>query len=346
MLDSTCSNGDSSITTRVYEPWLRTSIAHSRNPHSQPIPGPNPTRVAKKPIVPKPAAALFEEPVASRLDPLQGRLIAERFRLLQKLGEGQTGTVYRAEQASLGRVCAIKLLAGWEDDADNKLRDHFFRATSLTSRLTSQHTVRIFDFGCTETGQPYIVMELVDGRTLAEVISQGGALSERRTLRITYQICKGLREAHALGLTHRGLGEANVMIADLPDTPDFVKLMDFGIADPENAPAECLLADTRADMRALGVLMVRMLAGKGPREVPADKPAEAALHTLKALYRAGKVSTAIVGIIRRCLGAGPEECYVSVRNLMLALRASVAGHPRSQSELLPITGETSRTPTA
>jgi len=312
MLDCTCANCDTSITTRVYEPWLRNSIA---------------------PASPQSDAAPKRAPAASahtEVPKQQGPLIAQRFRLMHQLGRGRSGTVYCAEQSSLGRMCAIKLIAAWQEGSNSQLVDRFFQATSLTSRLTSQHTVRIFDFGRAETGQPYIVMELIDGRTLAEIIEQDGALSERRTLRITYQICKSLREAHALKLTHGDLTETNVMIADLPDTPDFVKVMDFAVGG--TMTDESSSADEKSDIRALGVLMVRMLAGKTADDETDD------LRTLSSLRKAGKVSKPLAAIIRRCLEIRTNNIQGSVQDLMLALRGSVSVRSRRPSWVPTLTG--------
>jgi serine/threonine protein kinase len=314
MLDCTCANCDTSITTRIYEPWLRNSVA---------------------PASPQSNAPRKQAPTASahtEAPKQQGPLIAQRFRLMHQLGRGRSGTVFCAEQSSLGRMCAIKLIAAWQEGSNSQLVDRFFQATSLTSRLTSQHTVRIFDFGRAETGQPYIVMELIDGRTLAEIIEQDGALSERRTLRITYQICKSLREAHALKLTHGDLTETNVMVADLPDTPDFVKVMDFAVGGTM-ATDDTPTADEKSDIRALGVLMVRMLAGTTPTDDQTDE-----LRALTSLRKTGKVSKPLAAIIRHCLEIRTNNIQGSVQDLMLALRGSVKVRSRRPSWVPTLTG--------
>ena len=157
-----------------------------------------------------------------------GHLVAGRYELAELLGEGGHGAVYRALQKPLGREVAIKMILAEAVLADGML-ERFTREASLLQRLEHPNTVRIFDFGTTDHGLPFIVFELLRGRTLEQEIARG-TLTTTRVGRVASQVLKSLMEAHALGIVHRDIKPSNILLSDHSGERDFVKVLDFGVA--------------------------------------------------------------------------------------------------------------------
>jgi len=161
-------------------------------------------------------------------DPLLGRLIADRYRVLELLGRGGMGVVYKAEHARIGKVLALKLLTG-ELTRDSGQLARFKREAEMSSRLSHPNTVQVFDFGEAD-GLAYLAMEYVRGRDLGAVVSEAGRLDAERTMRIVIQICSSLAEAHDKGIVHRDLKPENIMIVHGAAGNDVAKVLDFGLA--------------------------------------------------------------------------------------------------------------------
>jgi len=167
--------------------------------------------------------------IRAGLDPNLDRVLDGRYQLRTLLGAGGMGTVYRAWQDSVKRDVAVKLIH------ERYRRDlvwirRFLREARLASRLHHPHTVGILDFGQTEEGDLFLAMELLHGRTLAEVMAADGPFDLQRTVRIGVQICDALSAACDRQIVHRDLKPQNIMILDEPAGRDFVKLLDFGLA--------------------------------------------------------------------------------------------------------------------
>jgi serine/threonine-protein kinase len=256
-----------------------------------------------------------------------GDLIGGRYRLETALGAGGFGAVYRATQVSSGGgawgatgslVVALKLLHP-DVLAEEDGRERFRREALLAQRLVHPNVVRLHDFGETE-GVPFIAFEILHGKSLDVVLRQERALAHPRVLRITLQVLKALMAAHAAGIVHRDIKPANVFLCDFQGEPDFVKVLDFGIAKsfgvtsmaemtrtgqivgtPAYMSPEMLrenAASPAADIYALGLTMIRMISGelayKGtPAEVihgqlspePVPLPALAAQSPLAPVIR-------------------------------------------------------------
>ncbi|HTQ48738.1 MAG TPA: protein kinase [Polyangiaceae bacterium] len=224
-------------------------------------------------------------------DPLVGRTLPGGYRVTHAVGVGGMGRVYCAEQVALGRTVAVKVVHPHLAD-DELTVARFLNEARAASRMSHPNSVAIFDFGRTEQGQPYIVMEYLRGRDLARVADAEGPLPLRRVGDIMRQTLAALGEAHALGIVHRDLKPDNIVLEPLRSGLDFVKVVDFGLAkilendqpspssgggaltrpglvcgtpeymSPEQGRGDPL--DGRADLYALGVVLYELLAGRVP----------------------------------------------------------------------------------
>lgn len=171
------------------------------------------------------------------------------YRLLRKLGSGAMGEVWEANHQLLSRRVAVKLINIGEGDNDKGLagRRLFEREAQVTARLTSRNTVEVYDFGVTDDGVSYYVMELLDGIDLSDAVKRLGPMPPARAAHILTQVCCSLAEAHDAGVVHRDIKPANIFLARLGIEFDVVKVLDFGIASelfetdktgltPQNAP--------------------------------------------------------------------------------------------------------------
>jgi eukaryotic-like serine/threonine-protein kinase len=215
-------------------------------------------------------------------DPLIGRLIDGRYRVLERLGKGAMGVVYKVEHQRMGKIAAMKVIH--RELATNKdMVKRFRREAEAVSRLTHPNTVQTFDFG-TADGALYLVMEWVRGEDLGTIVKRDGAISFRRACPIFVQICRALAEAHEQGIVHRDLKPENILVTRTKDGHDQVKVLDFGLAklseredaaevtgrgevlgtpyymSPEQIRGEPL--DHRSDLYALGCLMYRVLTSE------------------------------------------------------------------------------------
>ena len=165
---------------------------------------------------------------------LVGSIIADRYRVTKKLGEGGMGSVYLAEHVKMGRQCAVKVMnPGMAADPDAIGR--FNREAANASRINHPNVCAVYDFGETSDGTIYLAMEFIEGPSLSRVISDLGALPPLRAAEITRQAAEALTVAHDMGIVHRDLKPDNIMIARSRDGADVVKVVDFGIAKAANA---------------------------------------------------------------------------------------------------------------
>src|SRR5262245_28129860 len=163
-------------------------------------------------------------------DPLLGRIVNDRFRIVALIARGGMGKVYRAEQAPLGREVALKVLnPSYSGDSDPEFHKRFFLEASICSKLTHPNTVTIFDYGRTDDDVYYIAMELLGGNTLHRATREAAPFEPARALHVARQVCRSLREAHGSGVIHRDLKPANVYLVKHGDEADFVKVLDFGL---------------------------------------------------------------------------------------------------------------------
>src|SRR5207247_1742834 len=160
-------------------------------------------------------------------DPLLGRVINERIRIVKAIARGGMGKVYLAEQVTMmNRPCAVKVLDKRVAEIEgNDFVKRFLLEASVTSKLTHPNAVTIFDYGETEDGICYIAMELLEGRTLAEEIKKTGRLLPERAIHVARQAARALREAHQMGVVHRDMKPGNIFLVKRDDEDDFVKVL-------------------------------------------------------------------------------------------------------------------------
>ena len=231
--------------------------------------------------------ALFTARVMQQLDSEVTRVRSMgSYHLKHKLGQGGMGEVWEATHRLLSRTAAIKLIdpgALLRQDARSKIvTERFFQEARAVSSLSSPHTVQLFDFGVTEAGTLYIVMERLDGDDLHWIIKRNGCMPPARAMHILLQICDSLEEAHAMGFLHRDIKPANIFLCRLGVEYDYVKVLDFGIARTmaemtENPAAHAVegtpafmapevlsgsgSVDARSDIYSVGCVALWMLTG-------------------------------------------------------------------------------------
>ena len=273
------------------------------------------------------------------------------YRIIDQIGEGGMGVVYRAHDERLHRDVAIKVLPE-EFISDSGRMERFEREARAAAALSHSNILAIHELGFHQ-GSPYIVTELLEGASLAEAM-QGPEFSSRRALEIGIQVARGLAAAHDKGVIHRDLKPGNVFV-----TRDrTVKILDFGLAkldaaaEPTREAAEAKTetmqtaigtvmgtagymspeqvrghpTDARSDIFSFGVLLYEMLTGSNPfrRPTAADSVSAVLSHDPPAVSRAGGgIPAPVDAIVGRCLEKRPEDRYQSSRDLVHALETAV-----------------------
>jgi serine/threonine protein kinase len=219
-------------------------------------------------------------------DALLGTVLGKRYRLEALLGSGRMGRVYRAEHVLMKKPLAVKVMHA-EHTKNPELVARFEREATAAANIEHPNVVQAMDFGKLDDGTVYLALELVEGKNLRAEVA-GGALEVRRALHIARQIAAGLAAAHARDIVHRDLKPENIVLIEKDGDPDFVKILDFGMAKlaPESgkspltkvgvvlgtldymAPEQALgqAVDHRADLYALGAVAYEMLCGACPYE--------------------------------------------------------------------------------
>jgi eukaryotic-like serine/threonine-protein kinase len=287
--------------------------------------------------------------VPSQLDQLIGQTLNGRYQVQRMIGAGGMGAVLEGVQLQTDRPVAIKVLN--PDLAGNpELVARFRREAKAACKLRDPHTVTTHDFDQTKEGALYLVMELIRGRTLDAELAAVGALPPVRALALVDQVCEALVEAHGAGIVHRDLKPGNILIEDRPGRPDFVKVVDFGIAkimeDGPGEPTAKLTADGqiigtllylspeqieggaidhRADIYALGVILWELLAGRCPFDGTPVQVIAAHVHKPPpppSSATAG-LSPELDALVLSCLAKAPEERFQSVAALRGAIAACI-----------------------
>ena len=211
-------------------------------------------------------------------DPMIGRWMLDQYVVRAKIGEGGMGAVYLAEQPSVGRNAVIKIMHPWLS-RDPKIAARFDTEARAAARLQNPHIVSIYNYGRLPDSTLFIAMEYLEGCTLADLLRAQGRIDPHRAVGIATQVCEALDEAHRRGVVHRDLTPNNLMLLARRGGPDFVKVLDFGVAKlhdaevtgrgavgtpgymaPEQLRDEPV--DGRADIYALALILYEMLTGR------------------------------------------------------------------------------------
>lgn len=286
-------------------------------------------------------------------------ILAGQFRILQRIGSGGMGSVYRAEEPAMGREVAIKILhpklKGRQD-----LVSRFRREARAMSQLAHPNTVRIFMYGeLPEDGSFYIVMELLEGRNLNQTIRKGGPMDAPRAVPILVQVCQALHEAHLLGIVHRDLKPENIFLCNQAGMVDYPKVLDYGLAkvtaqqmrpgsliltqegmvfgtpefmSPEQARGFTL--DARSDIYSLAVILYEALTGKLPFD--AKTPMEfVGKHVteppipLNQRVPGREFGAGLEAVIQKALSKEPQDRYQTAIEFADALETALRGEEDS-----------------
>ena len=257
-----------------------------------------------------------------------GRVLDARYTLVERIGVGGWGEVWRAQQNSTRRDVALKILR--RDVAEGEgAKERFQLEAEAVSRLVHQNTVTLFDFGRTERGETYMAMELLEGSTLDQVLHREGPMQAVRAIRVVRQVALSLDEAHGKGIIHRDVKPHNVMLLQRPGEPDFAKVLDFGVAkwvlqdhrltatgttfgtpeymSPEQVQSKPL--DHRTDLYSLGIILYTLLAAAPPFR--GESPITVAMHhinrRLPPLPRDRPIPRSVERLLRRLTAKDPAR---------------------------------------
>jgi serine/threonine protein kinase len=271
-------------------------------------------------------------------------LMLGQYTLLEKLGEGGMGVVFRARHGMLRRDTAVKLLPPNKRAAVDIAR--FEREVQLTSQLTHPNTIAIYDYGRTPEGIFYYAMEYIDGITLEDLIAEDGPLPAPRVVHLLIQIAGALAEAHSRGIVHRDVKPSNLMLTERGGIPDFLTILDFGLVKPvashdsldlsRGSPLlgtplyispEAILTgvvDGRSDIYALGAVAYFLLTGKNVFEgenvveICAQHVSQAPIPPSQR--SANPIPPALERTVLRCLAKAPEDRFPSSLSLLEELQ--------------------------
>ena len=306
----------------------------------------------------------------SQPDELIGTLVAERYRIKERLGRGGMGTVFLAEHEAIRKKVALKVLHP-EYSAKPDLVERFQREAISASRVKHVNVLEVFDFGQLPNGCFYLAMEFLEGHDLADELERHKALAADRVLIIAKQICRALAAAHSRGVVHRDLKPENVFLSRTADGEEVVKIVDFGIAQlrsPDEAAkseptrrrltrtgmifgtpeymspeqAQGARSDHRVDVYATGVILFEMLTGAVPftaetflgvLQAHLNKP----LLPMKHFYPEVQVSEELEAVIAHALEKDAEKRFAHMNDLAAALLDTPEGR-RMRASVLPPAG--------
>ncbi|MBX9788673.1 MAG: serine/threonine protein kinase [Pirellulales bacterium] len=291
-----------------------------------------------------------------RLQAFEARQLGQ-YRLRELLGSGGMGDVYLAEHQLLKRPCAIKLIDP-RRAADNEAQLRFEREVRATARLSHWNTVEIFDYGRTDDGMFYYVMEFLPGLTLQEIVERHGPLPAPRVVDLLRQACDALREAHAQGLIHRDLKPGNLFASERGGVFDVVKLMDFGVVElmgegearpwgpsPRLAGSPLYMApeqalgghepDARSDIYSLGAVAYYLLTGQPP--FTGERPIKVLIAHAHDPVRppselVPNVPPDLEAVVLKALAKNPDERFADAASFEASLAATSVADRWSREE--------------
>jgi len=282
-----------------------------------------------------------------------------QYQLRKRLGSGGMGEVYLAEHVLLRRPCAIKMIRP-EQAGDPAMLERFEREVQATATLTHWNTVEIFDYGRTEDGTFYYVMEYLPGETLETLVDAHGPLMPGRAIHFLRQVCRALREAHTIGLLHRDIKPSNIIACTRGAVSDVAKLVDFGLVQCNKAlsqPVDRLTTqgmivgsppfmspeqaagredlDARSDLYSVGAVAYYLLTGQAPF-VRGTAFQVMMAHAYEQVVPPSQVRIGLAAdleqVVLRCLEKKPEQRFADAHDLEKALAACVDAGSWSEEE--------------
>jgi serine/threonine protein kinase len=294
------------------------------------------------------------EPELPSADLESGSRLVDKYLIHELVGQGGMGKVYRATHLGIERVVALKILLP-EYSKIPSVVDRFLMEARAANRVGHPNVIEIFDSGTTDTGLMYYAMELLEGTDLADLLHDERTLEVNQALRIAVQICEAMDAAHEAGVIHRDLKPENIYLVVREGAPDFVKVMDFGIARIQGgkshtlpglavgtpdymAPeqARSLPIDGRADIYTIGVLLYEMLTGDVPRHTGTSGLPREDEPIPPARERRSDVSEELERIILSTLELDPDARPPSMAKLRYALTTELEGRAAAVAALLNI----------
>jgi serine/threonine-protein kinase len=285
------------------------------------------------------------------MEALVGTVLEGAYRITRLIGEGGMGAVYEAVQLRLNKRVAVKVMAR-HLAADREALARFHREAEITSRLGHPHLVSVVDYGQAESGEPYLVMEYLDGEDLYHRLKRVGRLPLETVTRVVRQAASALSAAHGQGIVHRDLKPGNIFLLQIPGEPDFVKVLDFGISkmmaaqtrltnqrstlgtptymSPEQATGQVDKVDHHVDQWALACIAWEMLLGRPP--FVADDTTALLFQIIKMdphplTANVPGLPSAVEQELRRALSKKPEERFSSIRKFSHAFQVAASGAP-------------------
>lgn len=312
-------------------------------------------------VAQKPAGSRASAAVTVR-DPLLGTIIANRYKLCEILGEGGMGVVYRAEHTILERLFAVKVLRR-ELTLDSVSRGRFDREARAASLVCHSHIVTTYDYGYTESGLAYLVMEYLDGMTLAAYAYQtpGHTLPLGLSVEVALQVAQALQHAHERGVVHRDIKPTNVLLTSHDGEGNYVKVLDFGIARILDQAALTMVKDgppgtlpymapemfsrvdylsPAVDQYALGVLLFHVLSGDPPFGGNDMEVVRAHLHKppprLSEAMPEARVPAALEELLLRLLAKEPAARPTAAETVERLMQIQPQLAPRSLRSLVAL----------
>lgn len=280
------------------------------------------------------------------VDPFIGRLVAQRFSVEERLGAGGMSTVYKAKHLLLDRIVALKIVQ--PGNANSQAIRRFQQEAKSATALNHPNIAAVREFGVDENGNPYLVMDFVDGTPLDKELKTHGKLPADRIASLMYNVCEGLEHAHAASIVHRDLKPANVIIGKNEAGEETAKIVDFGIAKALNdekstnltktgdifgtpnymSPEQCTgqkNIDQRSDIYSLGCMMFECLEGKAPFE--GDSAFDTLLKHVNEIPKFSEMKTNanLKRIALRCMEKEPSKRYQSMAAVKTDLLNAGAG---------------------
>jgi len=288
-------------------------------------------------------------------DPLLGTVLDGRYRLTRFIAEGGMGRVYQAVQETLDRVVAVKLLKD-QSGGSGEFQRRFFLEASLCARLHHPNTIRIFDYGCHQDQLFYIVMEYLEGRSVRQMLIDGGPFSPIEALHVVQQVCDALIEAHGSGLVHRDLKPSNLFSTQDGMGRERVRILDFGVvkqleADIEITQVQSVVGspqymapeqirgeavDGRADLYALGAILFQLLSGRVPFS-GRDPMAVVMKHITEPVPAIAQVNpsalipASVERIVYRAMAKSPDDRFQNALEMMETITKEMADLQGGQS---------------